>query len=420
MRLVLRRPRSEPWRLLTSTSPLVQGQYYRAGLGEALRALISSGSAKKAPPHANPNPAQVLLNKMEKGGLTEAAVGFFWIGSEMSSEEMSQVLAEMPPRWMRGVNQNGKQLMFELVMSLILCEMPPPENAGMQWLLTLPVLQWSKDIEDVKVRSVLSELCADAVCSVLSAISSQSGSSCDDDVHQIVRDGVLKLQDAKPTEQGFHGTNVGLSLLDLIRASYRSGYVAEQILGSELQRELKRQQNEADEEAHIYKAEIVTGLFSILQQLGQDGSDEFRDSFSSMKSSWGVDESIDDVFFAIRERAKNEKQASFHFDGVAQSRCWYLSDRNCQCEDPVAAFGTAYTTAMELAPLVVQMLRDYKEQQPGLCVLKGNSNPDRSNEMWIQWKQTQAYDLSGSAEGLGSDMAGSGSNEKGSVTVSLW
>ncbi|CAN8066542.1 unnamed protein product [Agarophyton chilense] len=421
MRLVLRRPRSEPWRLLTSTSPLVQGQLYRPGLGEALRALITNGSGKQAPPHANLNPAELLLNKLEKGGLTETAIGFFWIGSEMASEEMAQVLAEMPPRWMRGVTQNGKQLMFELVMSLILCEMPEPEDTGVQWLLSLPILEWRKDVANIKVWSALSEICADAVCSVLPEFYTQTKRLCDDDdeVYRIVRDGVFALQEATSSAHGFQGDIVGLSLIELVRTSYRSGYVAEQILGKALEMELSRQHVE-DVDARIYKAEVATGLFSILQQLGQDDSDEFRDSFSSMKSSWGVDERIEDVFFAIRERAKQEMRESFHYDEVAQSRCWYLSDRRSQCEDPVSAFGAGYSTAMELAPLVVQMLRHYSEHKPEICVQKGHSNSERNNEQWMRWKQIQAYDLSGSAEGLDADTARGASNGKGSVVVTLW
>lgn len=164
MRLVLRRPRSEPWRLLTSTSPLVHGHLYRVSLGEALRALITNGSAQPPPAHAQSNPAEVLLNG---GSLTDVGVGFFWIASEMGPDEMTEVLAEMPPRWMRGVTQNGKQLMFELVMSLVLCEMPDPDDENLSWVLSLPVLEWKRDVSNLKVWSVMAEICADAVVCVM-------------------------------------------------------------------------------------------------------------------------------------------------------------------------------------------------------------------------------------------------------------
>lgn len=99
MRLVLRRPTSKPWKLVTATSPLVTGHLYRASLGRALRTLIAEGSTKHPPKHAHPNPCEVLFNG---GDLTTVAIGFFWIASEMSGEEINEILAEMPAPWMRG------------------------------------------------------------------------------------------------------------------------------------------------------------------------------------------------------------------------------------------------------------------------------------------------------------------------------
>lgn len=418
MRLVLRRPRSEPWRLLTSTSPLVQGQLYRAGLGEALRALITYGSAKEAPAHANLNPAEVLLNKLGKGALTEAGIGFFWIASEMSTEEMSQVLAEMPPRWMRGVTQNGKQLMFELVMSLILCEMPRPVDDGLNWILSLPVLEWRRDVANLKVWNKMSEICSDAVCAVMPPYTLHGPSPPKEEIFQVVRQGVFALQEATSKEYGFQGDIVGLSLIELIRASYRSGYMAEQLLGKSLQSELKHHDYETDG-LQIYKAEIVTGLFSILLQLGQEDNEEYAKCFAEMKSTWDVDAHIMDVFLALHERAKREMQESFYLDELAQSRCWFFGDRNCQCADPATAFGTSMTTAMEVSPLVLHMLRHYIKNKPAVHILKGHANPDRYNEHWMQWKRTQAYELSGSGEATISESDGTGGRAYGDVVLKL-
>lgn len=52
---------------------------------------------------------------------------------------------------MRGVTQNGKQLTFEMVMSLLLCHGSPPSNEGPAGLLSLPVLDSNTDISNMDV-----------------------------------------------------------------------------------------------------------------------------------------------------------------------------------------------------------------------------------------------------------------------------
>ena len=178
---------------------------YRMSLGEALRLLITYGSVRPPPPHANFNPAEVLLNAPEDGDLTGAGVGFFWVASEMGSEEMSQVLAEMPPRWMRGVTQNGKQLIFEIVMSLVLCEMPKPEDATQADILMLPVLKWVRDVADLNVWLKMSEICADAVVAVMPEFTPFGRAPNKRDVRECVRHAVFALQDATSDQHGSKG-----------------------------------------------------------------------------------------------------------------------------------------------------------------------------------------------------------------------
>lgn len=401
MRLVLRRPRSEPWRLLTSTSPLVKGHLYRVSLGEALRSLISNGSEAAPPAHAESNPAQELLNN---GDLTKVAIGFFWITSQMGAEEMSQVLAELPPAWMRGVSQNGKQLMFELVMSLLFCEMRTPEDPDLGWVLSLPVLDWKRDVSNLRVWSVMSDICADAVICVMPRYTHMGEMPSEEYIHDVIKRGVFHLQNASSDEHGFQGDIVGLSLIELIRAAYRSGYLAEQILGRELQLEMKRNDWTGQTKVlRIYKAEIVTGLFSILVQLGQDERESFKTNFEYSKKSWGVDPGIDDVMHALQERAQNEKRESYNLDMVASSRCWFLGDREKRCNDPASAFATLSATAAELAPFVLNMFNGYLEDRFQVHIDQKDGDPDKYREQWLQWKQDQALDVGGSTGSLPSD-----------------
>lgn len=398
MRLVLRRPRSEPWRLLTSTSPLVHGHLYRVSLGEALRALITHGSAQPPPAHAQSNPAEVLLNG---GSLTEVGVGFFWIASEMGTDEMTEVLAEMPPRWMRGVTQNGKQLMFELVMSLVLCEMPDPEDDNLSWILSLPVLQWKRDVSNLRVWSVMAEICADAIVCVMPRYTHAGEMPPEYLLYEIVKKGVFELQAAMSDAHGFQGDIVGLSLIELIRASYRAGYLTEKILGKDLQGEIKRNDWTTDcRHLRLFKAEIVTGLFSILSQLGQDDNDPFKKDFEALKKEWGVDQGVSDVIHALQERAKKERNESFNLDIVASSRCWFLGDRTQQCEDPASAFATVSASASELVPFVLHMLQAYIGDEHIIRMSVTHGDPDKYREQWISWKTAQAHDISGSTEGL--------------------
>lgn len=431
MRLVLRRPRSEPWRLLTSTSPLVQGHLYRVGLGKALRDLITYGSATPPPRHANVNPAQELLNG---GSLSAVGVGIFWIASEMSADEMTEVLAEMPPRWMRGVTQNGKQLMFELVMSLLLCDVqksdrhrstkehdrdldvqkrgrrrntkeydrdPDEERRDhdLDWILSLPVLNWKRDVSSLRVWSIMAEVCADAVVCVMPRYTHRGEMPPEEFVYELVRKGVFELQDATSDEHGFQGDIVGLSLIELIRASYRAGHLAETIIGEGLEMELKRHDWTNEKlDFRLYKAEIVTGLFSILLQLGMDDNEGFQEIFKSHKESWGVDPKLTDVIQALQERAKKEKQESFNLDHVATSRCWYFGDGKSQCSDPAIAFATVASIASEVAPFVLQMLESYIGDEHLVKMSANQGDPDKNREQWLSWKTSQAYEICGSQD----------------------
>lgn len=396
MRLVLRRPRSEPWKLLTSTSPLVQGHLYQVSLGEALRALIMRGSGSPPPPHANPNPAQELLNG---GSLTDVGVGFFWIGTQMGPDEMTEVLSEMPPRWMRGVTQNGKQLMFELVMSLILCEMPQEEDDNLNTILSLPVLEWKRDVSNLRVWSIMSEIIADAVLCVLPRYSTEGEMPPEEIVYEHVRNGVFELKDATSNDAVFQGDTIGLTLIELIRASYRAGYVVEKILGKDFQEEVKRHDwTDRMLQLRLFKAEIVTGLFSVLLQLGKGESQSFKTSFAKLKESWQVDQSIEDVMQALRERARIDCKEMYNRDRPALSRVWYFGDREGQCEHPIVAFATVVETASELSPLVVQMLKSYVRDQHLVKMSASHGDPEKFQDVWLTWKKSQAYEISGSTE----------------------
>lgn len=393
MRLVLRRPRSEPWKLLTSTSPLVQGQLYRANLGEALRALITHGSVKSPPSTINPNPAEVLLNN---GSLTTAGIGFFWMASEMGSEEMSQVLAEMPPRWMRGVTQNGKQLMFELVMSLLLCEMPPCPNQGLRWILSLPVLEWSRDISNLYLWNEMANVCAEAVRDLMPQATLAGTTAHPAEVFETVRSGVFDLQEATCDGHEFQGDIVGLTLLELIRASYRAGYIAEQILTTTLQEEIERIAPNLPGKMSLYKAEIVTGLFSVLRELGQHKCPKFQEYFDVLKASWGNTGETDDVFLAMKERAQKDKNESFNLNHVASSQCWYFGDRDAQVEDPHVAFSTLVSSASEITPLVLFMLENYRQKRPEISLQRTGTDIEEVRLRWLSMKRDQALELSSS------------------------
>lgn len=400
MRLVLRRPRSEPWRLLTSTSPLVQGLLYRAGIGEALRSLMTHGSEKLPPGNVNPNPSEVLLNN---GSLSEAGIGFFWIGSEMGTEEMAEVLSEMPPRWMRGVTQNGKQLMFEIVMSLLICDMPEAENPELQHILALPTLEWSRDISDMRVWTEMATICANAVASLMPRYTLLGRTLPTDELFETVCKGVYGLKDATSREHGFQGDIIGLTLIELIRAAYRAGYIAEQILGKALEVELNKF-DESDSGLRLYQAEIVTGLFSILYQVGQHNSEEYRKYYKTLCLKWGISGEVDNVYLAMQQRAKRELDASFQLSHVASSRYWYLGERNKRCEDPHVAFASVAGIATELAPLVLEMVRNYNQHCPDISLNQSHGNPGEYREQWISWTRSQALEVSGSTEAIGASV----------------
>lgn len=397
MRLVLRRPSSQPWRLLTATSPLIQGLVHRPGLGEALRSLIAHGSARLPTSAVDANPAEVLLNN---GSLTEAGVGFFWIASEMGSEEMAESLADMPPHWMRGVTQNGKQLMFELVMSLLLCDAPPPSEKGLAWLLSLPVLDSDTDISNMDVWSEIADVCADAVSSLIPSRALTDDVPTFEVANQVIRSGVLALRDATSEDFGFQGDIVGLTLLELIRAAYRAGMLAEKILGDELNTEFAVLIPAGADTVHLYKAEIVTGLFALLFQLGLHACDNYREHFDILRRQWGVSNDIDDVFLALCERARRDVEQSFNLNHVAASRYWYLGQLDTQCEDPYVAFSTVVSAAIELAPFVLIMIKQYQTTCPRINFADNIKDPQFFREQWYAWKRSQAIQVSGSADAI--------------------
>lgn len=397
MRLVLRRPRSEPWRLLTSTSPLMQGLLYRTSIGEALRALMTCGSERRPPVNVNPNPAEVLLNN---GSLTEAAIGFFWIGSEMGAEEMAEVLSEMPPRWMRGVTQNGKQLMFELVMSLLLCEMPLVTDQSLQHILMLPTLEWNRDISNMRVWSEMSMICADAMVNLMPECIEQGKSMPSKEVYDIVQKGIYNLKDATSTEYGFQGDMAGLTLIELIRAAYRAGFLAEQILGKALSAELHTI-DESGGKLRLYHAEIVTGLFSILYRFGQHDSDDYRTHYKLLLKKWRVPASNENVYVALQQSAKREMEASFNLSHTASSKYWYLGQRDARCEDPYVAFSSVASIAIGLAPLTLIMFQTYLQNDSTITLHQGQENPDKYREQWFSWTRSQALEVGGSTEAIG-------------------
>lgn len=399
MRLVLRRPRSEPWRLLKSTSPLVQSQPFRVSIGEALRALIMHGSSEVPPSIVSANPAEVLLNN---GSLSEAAVGFFWIASEMGFEEIAQALAEMPPRWMRGVKQNGKQLIFELVMSMLLCERQSDENEGLQWLLSMPVLEWSRDVSNVNVWSEMAAICADAVVSLLPDHVAVGDLPTRDEAFEVVRDAVFYLKDATSEQHGFQGDLIGLSLIELIRSAYRAGYVVEQVLGKALHAELLRENYNGD--VRLYKGEIVSGLYSILNQLGLGNSDTYTEYLGALKQSWGVDTNTQNVFLALKERTKREMEDSFNMNHLASSRYWFCGDQQGRCKDPNVAFASVATTARELVPMVLIMAKAYEESKPQVELGQPGRNAGLVRDKWFWWKRSQALEVSGSTEQLAEEL----------------
>lgn len=398
MRLVLRRPRSEPWRLLTATSPLIRGLVHRPGLGEALRALVTYGSVRLPALAADANPAEVLLNN---GSLTEAAVGFFWIASEMGSEEIAQTLAEMPPHWMRGVTQNGKQLMFELIMSLIICDAPPPANPGLAWLLSLPVLESDADISNMRVWSEVAYVCADAVSLLIPPRITFRDFPSKDAIHSYVHDGVLALRDATSNTFGFQGDIIGLTLLELVRAAYHAGLLAEQVMGEELKAELAIAVPAAGTSVQLYKAEIVTGLFALLYQLGLCDCDEYRELFGALQARWGVAPDIEDAFLALCEHARRNVQQSYNLNYDAASRYWYIGRQDTQCEDPYIAFATVASTAAELAPLVLVMIRQYQKTHPSIDFVEGTRDPQLFREQWFSWKRLQALEVNGTHKPTG-------------------
>lgn len=400
MRLVLRRPRSEPWRLLTSTSPLVQRLMYRTSIGEALRALMTHGSEKLPPANVNPNPAELLLNN---GSLAEAGIGFFWIGSEMGAEEMAEVLSEMPPRWMRGVSQNGKQLMFELVMSLILCEMPSLSDESLRDILMLPILKWDRHLTDMQVWKKMSVVCCDAVATLMPQVTMLGTTWSVEQIKDDVQAGVFHLKDATSGEYGAQGDIIGLTIMELIRAAYRSGFLAEQILGQGLGTELDTI-DESGGTLRLYKAEIVTGLFSVLYQLGQHDSDDYREYYSAFLKKWKMPDNVENIYIALQHCAKREMEASFNLSHTASSKYWYLGPRDTRCEDPHVAFASLASTARELAPLTLLMIQNYKRKQPNITLSPDHGNPEKYRQQWFSWTRSQALEVSGSTEAIGAEV----------------
>lgn len=400
MRLVVRNPRSEPWLLLVSSSPLIWRKEPHASLGAALRDLITFGSATPPPPHVNNNPAELLLNGDKQPDLIAVGVGFFWIASEMGAEEMSQVLAEMPPRWMRGVTQQGKQLIFESVMALILTEIPYIQQKHLRDVLFLPVLKWRRDVASMKLWHDVSKICADAMATATPKYTLLEMPS-PEEVHDEVRKGVYALQDATSDEYDFQGDLIGLSLIELIRAAYSAGFLTEMILGEDLSHELKTMDFSGSKfQGCLYKAEIVMGLLSMLIHLGQHDNDAFRTSFDKLKEMWGVPKNTKDVYEAMTRRILKEVSDSYNLDEIPASRQWFLSERKSRCENPAGAFSTIALIASEVAPLVLCMLKEYMQGGTKIVIANDNGDPRGYREQWLSWKHTQALEISGSVHTL--------------------
>ena len=142
----------------------------------------------------------------------------------------------------------------------------------------------------------------------------------------------------------------------------------------------------------LYQAEIVTGLFSILTELGLTDNEDYQRKFKELKRSWLVDLDTKNLLHALRERARRQKQESFSWHVEADSRYWILCLDAYQCEDPAIEFGSVVTTASELAPFLYDLHDGYAKASPRVSIA---ADPERFREQWLLWKRTQAVELSG-------------------------
>ncbi len=313
----------------------------------------------------------------------------------MSAEEMSQALAEMPPRWVRGITQNGKSLMWETSIGFILCNFPKQDLVAMERLLQLPVLQWQDHIKEDDVWKDVAEVCADAVASLYprmpGEVDEEEALVSREQIFNVVRDAVLALRDATTEEFGYQGDIIGLTLLELIRASCRSGYMAEQILGPDF---FGYVEHGGEKTGHLSKADICTGLASVLIQLGQADGDKIQRRLDTWKRKWGLTSDIRDVVHALREHARQLGSRHMSFDAHARSAFWLLGDLEEKCAHPYYAFAALVRVGRQLAPCVVNMCEEYLSRRPRVCIQPTSGSPANFRIAWVKWKLRQAVELS--------------------------
>lgn len=397
-RLVLRRPQSEPWRLATASSPLVTGHIYRASLGTALKRLVARGvvGSSGVPSHFIDNPVEVLLNngkRVNNGDLADIGVSFFWLATLMSNEEVAQALSEMPPRWVRGITQSGKELMLETSMAFIFSNIPKQEFRPLDDILDLPVLQWKDDVQEDKVWDDMAEVCADAV-STLYPSTTPPGEEVRDkkSVYETVKKGVLALRGATTEVYGQQGCIIGLTLLELIRASCRAGYMTEQVLGPNLFI-CEKGDNFCTKVGVLCKAEICTGLTSILTQIGQSDSWKIQRRLRDWKTKWGLDAEVTDVVHALQLHAQQEARTPIPLDNQPRSSSWLLGELNEPCPDPQQAFGALAKIGVQLAPSVLNMFEHYLANPRTIRIKRSSGDPSKFLGGWFEWKLKQAQDL---------------------------
>lgn len=297
-------------------------------------------------------------------------------------------------------------------MSLLLVDMPEPVgNPQLAELLRLPILRWKNSISSRKVWVNIASVCADAVVSVFPAeILEDESTPSKEVVYSCIEQGVYTLQTASLGDRGFQGDLIGLTLLELMRTSYRSGYMAEVILGQEVRDHIRDMDILDHTSVHLYKAEIVTGLASILILLGLSDHESPRRLLNKWKEQWQLDASVDDVFLALREHAKKSRHPAYMLDNDASSKYWLFGEMNlshdtsretpgsARCGDPCQAFASVVTIASRLAPFVFEMMKAYLETQGEVSIPFGSGDPDEIRQQWLEWKMKQAYDMAGSMQ----------------------
>lgn len=424
LRIALYAPDAPLYELLAQTSPLLTVTPHRRMLIDALRMFLDCGTrGRAAPRNMNvANPAERLLRG--EYSLPTIAFDIFWISSSMGREEIAQLMSVMPPRWMRHVQQSGKHLIFELVLVMMLEEMPEIDDFAVASVMAAPKMHWKKVLGSLWTD--LADVCSGAVGTMINVGREISAVQSVDFMYDasMVRDGIMALSNYVSEQEGGLSDLVGLSLMELVRSSYLVGRTTTVLLRDS--NPIRCTDNEAPHpelepglfshtrsgfdsmsKVHlkIYYSELTSGLMVMLLALGLHRRASYERALSTFKEHLEVVTDSWDIFLVIRKSVERESASWYKADKGESSRHWYIMQGSAECEDPARAFFTAVEVAAQVAPFVCLILQSYVENHEPATSSPGTAHALAQGVGWLKhhfkesWLSTFMIDHDTTVEG---------------------